>query len=269
MKTSSESKVDYISGADDMHYNLTQVNEGISEKMFVSIIQTGLPKEYENFATLVKYSKDENNLEEIKRDLKNFDNEIVKTRTESVFFNDKRKCFNCQKAGHIAKDCRFKKTFHEQTKASPMKCFKCGEHGHIAEVCRKRQRPQKKFESQSRRTTRRGSQNLFEEQKLEEEEDFFSFFQTLESNPAIVLVLDSCATSHMNKDENFFKDIDKEYSGPITNADSSKSLICGKVAVDSNGSERKIRLSNSLLVPNNTENLVLVSKHRATGNEIF
>ena len=61
-KTSSESIVDYLTRADDMQYNLTLVNEGISEKMFVSIILKGLPKEYENFATLVKYSKDEKTL---------------------------------------------------------------------------------------------------------------------------------------------------------------------------------------------------------------
>ena len=120
-KTSSESIVDYLTRADDMQYNLTLVNEGISEKMFVSIILKGLPKEYENFATLVKYSKDEKTLEEIKRDLINFDNENVKTKTESVFFNKERKCFNCEKMGHIAKECRFKKTIPEQNKASQMK----------------------------------------------------------------------------------------------------------------------------------------------------
>ena len=140
-----------------MQYNLTLVNEGISEKMFVSIILKGLPKEYENFATLVKYSKDEKTLEEIKRDLINFDNENVKIKTESVFFNKERKCFNCQKMVHIAKECRFKKTIPEQTKASQMKCFKCGEHGHIAKFCRKQQKHEKKFVSQSRRANQRGT----------------------------------------------------------------------------------------------------------------
>ena len=78
----------------------------------------------------------------------------------------------------------------------------------------------------------------------------------------------------MIKDERFFIDIDKEYSGTITNANSSKSLIIGKGAVeirvlDSNGSKRKIRLTSALLVPNNTRNLVSVSKLRTTGNEFL
>ena len=107
------------------------------KKMFVSIVLKELPKEYENFATLVKYSKDEKTLDEIERDLINFYNENVKTKTESVFFNKERKCFNCRKMGHIAKECRLKRNIHEQTMASPMKCFKCGERGHIAKFCRK------------------------------------------------------------------------------------------------------------------------------------
>ena len=162
-KTSSESIVDDLTRADDMQYNLTPVNEGISEKMFVSIILKWLPKEYENIATLVKYSKDEKTLEEFLRDLINFDNENVKTKTESVFSNKERKCFNCQKMGHIAEECRLKKTTHEHTKTSPIKCFKCGEHGHIAKFCRKQQKTEKNFVSQNRRTNQRGSQNLFEE----------------------------------------------------------------------------------------------------------
>ena len=274
-KTSSESIVDYLTRADDMQYNLTLVNEGISEKKFVSILLKGLQKENENFATLVKYSKDEKTLEEIKRDLINFDNENVKTKTDSLLFNKERKCFNCEKIGHIAKECRFKKTIPEQTKASQMKCFKCGEHGHIAKFCRKQQKHEKKFVSQSRRTNQRGTQNLVEEQNLEEEEEeeIFSFFQTSENNLANELLLDSGATSHMIKDESLYIDIDKEYSGAITNANSSKSSISGKGKVeirvlDSKGLARKIRLKNALLVPHNTRNLISVSKLRATGNEV-
>ena len=251
-----------------MQYNLTLVNEGISEKMFVSIILKGLPKEYENFATLVKYRKNEKTVEEIKRDLINFDKENVKTKTESVFFNKERKCFNCEKMGHIAKECRFKKTTPEQTKASQMKCFKCGEHGHIAKFCGKQQNYEKKFVSQSRRTNQRGTQNLVEEQNLEEEEEeeIFSFFQTSENNLANELVLDSGATSHMIKDESLFIDIDKEYSGTITNANSSKSSISGKGTVELRVLDS--RMNNALLVPSNTRNLISVSKLRATGNEV-
>ena len=144
-------------------------------------------------------------------------------------------------------------------------------------ICRKQQKSAKKLVSQSRRTTQRVSQNLIEEQNLEEEkeeEEFLSFFQTLESNLANELVLDSGATSHMIKYQNLLIDIYKEYSGTITSANSNKNAISGKRTVeirflDSSGSGQKIKLSNALLVLNNTRNLVTVSKHRATGSEVF
>ena len=176
--------------------------------------------------------------------------------------------------GHIAKECRLKKTTHEQTKASPMKCFKCGEHGHIAKFCKKQQKTEKMFVSQSKGTNQRGLQNSVEEQNLENEEEIFSFIQTSEDNLTNELILDSGATSQIIKDGNLFIEIDKEYSGTITNANSSKNLISGKGTVeirvlDSNGSERKIRLSNAVHDPNNTQNLVSGSKLRATGKEVF
>ena len=85
-----------------MQNNLRLVDDGMSEKIIVSIFLKGLPKEYESFATLVKRSKDEETLKEIKRDLVNFDNENVKTKTEGVFFNNERKRLNCQKTGDIS-----------------------------------------------------------------------------------------------------------------------------------------------------------------------
>ena len=102
----------------------------------------------------------------------------MKTKTESVFFKKERKSFNCQKMGHIAKNCRLKKTIHEQT-------FKCGEHGHIFKFSRKQQKSDEKFVSQSWRINQRGSKNLVEEQNSQdEEEEIFSFVQTSENNLA-------------------------------------------------------------------------------------
>ena len=76
-KILSESIVDYLNIADDTQDNITLVIEGNSEKKFVSVILKGFPKEYEKIATTVKYSKDEKILEEIKRDLINFDNDNI------------------------------------------------------------------------------------------------------------------------------------------------------------------------------------------------
>ena len=42
----NEGIVEYITRAEELQYNLDEVDEGLSEKMFVSIILKGLPKEF-------------------------------------------------------------------------------------------------------------------------------------------------------------------------------------------------------------------------------
>jgi len=43
----------------------------------------------------------------------------------------KPKCYNCNKYGHIAKDCQ-----QPKREKKPQGCFKCGKEGHIAIGCR-------------------------------------------------------------------------------------------------------------------------------------
>ena len=74
-KNSNETVIDYLTRADEIQNNLEQVNEGVSEKMLISVFLTGLPKQFETFSTIAKFSRDEKSLEELKRDLVNFDSE--------------------------------------------------------------------------------------------------------------------------------------------------------------------------------------------------
>ena len=126
----------------------------------------------------------------------------------------------------VNRTCRKRrtKTFHEQTKPSPMKFFKCGEQGYMAKIFRMQRKYNPTPENGSEGTTK-----YFEEEILEK---YFSFIQTTENNLAIVLVLDSGVTSLMFKDESSFLDIDKKFLGTIANANSSKSLIIGKGTVE-------------------------------------
>ena len=48
-KHNYESIVDYITRAEDMQLNLSELDETISEKMFVSILLKGLPRELKSF----------------------------------------------------------------------------------------------------------------------------------------------------------------------------------------------------------------------------
>ena len=89
-KYNNESLVDYITRAEDMQLNLSEVDESISEKMFVSILLKGLPREFECFCTLVNNGQDKT-LDEIKRDLIKFESEKRNDRntekSESVFLS--------------------------------------------------------------------------------------------------------------------------------------------------------------------------------------
>ena len=55
-------------------------------------------------------------------------------RSNDNFKDGKPKCFNCNKYGHMARDCWGKKKEQETRK-----CFKCDKEGHIAKNCKGKQ----------------------------------------------------------------------------------------------------------------------------------
>ena len=55
-------------------------------------------------------------------------------RSNDNFKDKKPKCFNCNKYGHMVKDCWGKKKEWETRK-----CFKYNREGHIAKDCKKKQ----------------------------------------------------------------------------------------------------------------------------------
>ena len=69
----NESVIDYITRAEELQSNLREVDEQVSKPMLISIILKGLTDDFDNFVTICKFSKDEQNLDSIKRDLVNFE----------------------------------------------------------------------------------------------------------------------------------------------------------------------------------------------------
>lgn len=65
--------------------------------------------------------------------------------TSSVSYVDQRKCYHCNKVGHIASKCRQKQQQQQRDNSGrPGKCFNCGKMGHRAFECRAKKRSQKK-----------------------------------------------------------------------------------------------------------------------------
>ena len=61
-KNSNETVIDYLTRPEEIQYNLNnleQVSEGLREKMLISIILKGLPKQFETFSTIAKHRRDE------------------------------------------------------------------------------------------------------------------------------------------------------------------------------------------------------------------
>ena len=102
----------------------------------------GLTREYATFVTMVKFSKDKKDLEELKRDLINFEFDNKTNRKEESAFNVRTpiKCFTCGKVGHKSAVCRNRMT---STETRNEKCFKCGKIGHLSNNCRGSERSHK------------------------------------------------------------------------------------------------------------------------------
>ena len=265
-----ESLIEYITRAEELQFNLNLVNEGLSEKMFKSILLKGLPIEFDNFVTLVTYGSEDKSLDELKRDLITFGTERRiesdrKNASESVFLTQQKRCHNCNKFGHIAKFCCSNNKPHnpQPNTSKVIQCYNCNKFGHKATECRN-----KKFESHARRSVRNEKQNLAKD------EEYFSFFLCPVDDEGVGLVLDSGATSHMINNREMFIDIDDSFSGKVQNANKTESEICGRGTVaflgkDSNQINRKIVLENALFIPENSHSLVSISKLGEAGADIL
>ena len=230
-KYNSESIVDYITRAEDMKLNLSEVDKSISEKMFFSILLKGLPREFESFCTLVKYGQDKT-LDEIKRDLINFESEKRNDRntekSESVFYTNDRTCFNCHQRGHIAKFCRAQPSEPNKEKPnSKITCFKCKKLDILPRtvLLTKNLNPMKN----ERKNNSKESKNLVSE---EQEEESFSFFSSENCVEHQDFIIDSGATNYMIKDKSTFTNLDEKLSGIIHNANKTQSAIIGKGDVE-------------------------------------
>lgn len=71
--TSGESISDYLTRAEDLQMDLTDVGEQISESLFVAMILKGLTRDYDAIVTLLTHGE-KKSLDEMKQDLVNFAN---------------------------------------------------------------------------------------------------------------------------------------------------------------------------------------------------
>ena len=105
-------------------------------------------------------------------------------------------------------------------------------------------------------------------------ETYFSFYNTAERVDGD-LVINSGATCSMIKDKNLFVELDQSFSETVQNANKTESKVLSKGRVEffvnySQGNSKKLSISDCFYVPENSENLVSVSKFtRGGANVVF
>ena len=183
----------------------------------------GLPKEFNTFCILVKFSKDEN-------DHRNHRNE--KDNTEHSFISRIKTCFKYNKTGCIAAHCRSKlvnKVNQSSSDRPPVKCFRWSEIRYIDRDCKK------DFERNS----------VGDQQLAEINETYFSFYNSSKRVDGD-LVIDWGATSSMIKEKNLFVELDQSFCENVENAIKTETKVLGKGRVeffvaDSQGNSNKFQ----------------------------
>ena len=217
--------------AEEIQYNLEHVNEGVSEK--ISIILQGLLKEFEIVSNVAKCSRDEKSLDELKRDLVNFDSERQVIEKEMLLIARTEFVLNVIKED-VLKQCSENLGSRRDSEDKARK-FQCKEFGHIAKFCEAK----KNFISKTE----------WEQQYLAAETDaVFSFLSSV--SPGEDLVVDSGATSNLIKDREMFVSLDENFKGLVTNVNFPEVRFRVK---DEKGELKLIELKDTLYVPKITE----------------
>lgn len=124
----------HISELENLAYRLKMLNEKISDEMLMSKILAILPEEYKYFLSAWESSPTtEKTLENLTARLIAEETRGTEKETPVAFKATERKCFKCDRPGHLAKDCKSK-----FSSASAKKCFTCNKQGHLAKDCFKK-----------------------------------------------------------------------------------------------------------------------------------
>ena len=108
---SQESMGDYLMRAEELHLNLTDVGENVSDQMLCAVVLKGLPNSFASSVTVSKSSQEVKTFGDLKRDLLNFDSVSCRGQIDqgtSSHFTKDVKCFKCGKNGHRQSECREK-----------------------------------------------------------------------------------------------------------------------------------------------------------------
>lgn len=187
----------HISKLQNIAHRLKALNTGITEDMVISKILAILPENYKHFRSAWdSTSSDKKTIENLTARLLQEEARGNEEKEIPVAFKtQERKCYKCNKVGHMSKDCKTK----GQSKTK--KCYSCNKVGHFSSNC-----PTK------------GSQSNCSICKKTNHTDKDCFFRKKEDKVCFLVkgnidpthwIIDSGSTSHMVNDKSLFETIDE------------------------------------------------------------
>ena len=142
--SATEDVTQYIIRAETASASLKSAGETISDSLLIAMILKGLTDEYKTFSTVVTSRKDPYTFQEFKIALKSCEETqkskvLNKSTDDSVMFAKEEKksiirCFECNKLGHKADQCRIKK--NKSGFKNKRWCDHCKSHTHDTSFCR-------------------------------------------------------------------------------------------------------------------------------------
>lgn len=155
----------YFSELEEIREQLSQLNEKISDRMFMSRVMTGLPEDFRYFQSA--WDSTESNRKTVNELVSRLliEEERMKGKqkeTEEVAFvskhyrngkpnrqerkgtKSKSGCNFCHRTDHVADDCKLKDDYDNET------CFKCHKKGHKSRDCKVKAKSEKNKKSDSK-----------------------------------------------------------------------------------------------------------------------
>lgn len=147
----------FLSKVQEMHNELRQLGENISDKFVITKVMMSLPDDYKHFISAWESAPDDKQtienlcarlLVEEERLKEKGQTSTSSRSSSSAFFAKKTfkrdiQCYKCKKLGHYQSECKFNKMNNRENRnsvssANDNKCFYCGKPGHTKLQCRYR-----------------------------------------------------------------------------------------------------------------------------------